>query len=168
MRKKTSRKKYELTRRGFIKTSAALGAASLVSGTNRIFAAGSDKIRIGLIGCGGQGTRDIISCVKSSPGVEIVAMGDLYEDRLRQSLDKLRKDIPAAVNVAPNKRFVGFDAYKKVLQTDVHMVLLTAPPHWRAEHFQAAVEAGLDSFNCREQMGQPFEGVVFALQRHQH
>jgi len=145
MRNKRSRKNRELTRRDFIKTSAVAGAV-LASGTNRIFAAGSDKIRVGLIGCGGQGTRDIVSCVKSSPGVEIVAMGDLFEDRLQQSLDKLRKDVPAAVKVARNKRFVGFDAYKRVLQTDVHMVLLTAPPHWRAEHFQAAVEAGKHVF----------------------
>jgi len=103
-------------------------------------------LQIGLIGCGGQGTRDIVSCVKSSPGVEIVAMGDLFKDRLQESLDKLTKDVPGAVKVAPDKRFVGFDAYKKVLQTDVHMVLLTAPPHWRAEHLQAVVEAGLWSF----------------------
>ena len=118
----------------------------MLSGTGRIFAAGSDKIRVGLIGCGGQGTRDIISCVKSSPGVELVAMGDLFKDRLRQSLDKLTKDVPAAVKVRSGKRFVGFDAYKRVLQTDVHLVLLTAPPHWRAEHFQAAVEAGKHVF----------------------
>ncbi len=76
MSKKISRKGHELTRRDFIRTSAALGAASLVSGTSRMYAAGSDKVRIGLIGCGGQGTRDIISCVKSSRGIEIAAMGD--------------------------------------------------------------------------------------------
>jgi len=147
MKKKTNKKSQDLTRRDFIKTSAVVGAAaSLVSGTSRIYAAGSDRLRIGLIGCGGQGTRDIVSCVKSSPGVEIVAMGDLFKDRLAESLDKLTKDVPGAVKVASGRRFVGFDAYKKVLQTDVHMVFLTAPPHWRAEHFQAAVEAGKHVF----------------------
>ena len=69
MKEKTNKKRHELTRRDFIKTSAVMGAAaSLVSGTSRIYAAGSDRLRIGLIGCGGQGTRDIVSCVKSSPG----------------------------------------------------------------------------------------------------
>jgi len=135
-----------LSRRDFIKASATVGAATLASGTNKLFAAGSDRLRIGLIGCGGQGTRDIISLVKSSPGVELVAMGDLFEDRLQQSLDRLSKDVPSAVKVAPEKRFVGFDAHKRVLQTDVHMVFLTAPPHWRAEHFQAAVESGKHVF----------------------
>ena len=146
MKSKAIQKTSGLSRRDFIKTSAAVGAVALVPGTSRIFAAGSDKLRIGLIGCGGQGTRDIISCVKSSRGVEIVAMGDLFKDRLQQSLDKLRKDVPSAVKVASDKRFVGFDAYERVLQTNVHMVLLTAPPHWRAEHFQAAVEAGKHVF----------------------
>ncbi len=142
----TNRKSLELNRRDFIKTSAALGAASLAVGTNRIFAAGSDRVRIGLIGCGGQGTRDMISCVKSSQGVELAAMGDLFEDRLEESLEKLRKDVPNAVKVPSNRRFVGFNAYKRVLRTDVDVVFLTTPPHWRAEHFKAAIEAGKHVF----------------------
>jgi len=132
------------SRRDFIKASAASLTAMGV--TSRMYAAGSDTVRVGIIGCGGQGTRDLVSCVNSSPGVEIVAMGDLFEDRQKESLDKLSKDVPAALKVAPGKRFVGFDAYKKVLASDVHMVVLTTPPHWRAQHFQAAVEAGKHVF----------------------
>ncbi len=128
-----------VSRRDFIKASAVSVAA--VGMTRRMYAAGSDTIRVGLIGCGGQGTRDLVSCVRSSPGVEIVVMGDLFEDRLKESIDKLAKEVPNALKVAPDRRFVGFDAYKKVLATDVQMVLLVAPPHWRAQHFQAAVEA---------------------------
>ncbi len=139
-------KRRRLTRRDFIKTSAAAGAAALASSTSNMFATGSDAIRIGIIGCGGQGTRDLVSCVKSSPGVQITAMGDLFEDRLKQALEKLVADVPAAVRVTPDKRFVGFDAFKRVVQSDVHLVFLTAPPHWRAEHFQAAVEAGKHVF----------------------
>lgn len=141
MKKQNRHKLNDITRRDFIKASASIGAATLASGTNRIFAAGSDTIRIGLIGCGGQGTRDVISCINSSKSVEITAMGDLFEDHLQESFDKLKKDVPAELKVTPDKRFVGFDAYKKVLESDVHLVFLTAPPHWRAEHFRAAVEA---------------------------
>jgi len=136
--------KSAFSRRDFIKTSAASLAAMGV--TNRMYAAGSDTIRVALIGCGGQGTRDLISCVKSSPGVQIAAMGDLFEDRLQESMDKLSKEVPGALKVTPDKRFVGFDAYKKVLACDLHLVLLVTPPHWRAEHFQAAVEAGKNVF----------------------
>ncbi len=132
------------SRRDFMKASAASVAALGVS--SRMYAAGSDTIRVGLIGCGGQGTRDLISCVKSTPGVEIVAMGDLFQDRLQESIDKLSKEVPAALKVAPDRRFVGFDAYQRVLQTDVQMVLLVTPPHWRAQHLQAAVEAGKHVF----------------------
>ncbi|MEN6425399.1 MAG: Gfo/Idh/MocA family oxidoreductase [Phycisphaerales bacterium] len=133
-----------VSRRGFLRASAVSVAAMSV--TNRMYAAGSDTIRVGLIGCGGQGTRDLVSCVKSSPGVEIVAMGDLFEDRLKESIDKLGKEVPNALKVASEKRFVGFDAYKQVLATDVQMVLLVTPPHWRAQHLQAAVEAGKHVF----------------------
>jgi len=146
MKGHTNIKRHKLTRRDFIRTSAVAGAAVLASGTSNIFAAGSDTIRIGIIGCGGQGTRDLVSCVKSSPGVEITAMGDLFEDRLKESLDKLRKDVPTALKVKPDRCFVGFDAHKKVLQCDVHMVVLTTPPHWRAQHFSAAVQAGKHVF----------------------
>jgi predicted dehydrogenase len=140
----TGQKSSSVSRRDFIKTSAASLAALGVTGAAH--AAGSDTVRVGLIGCGGQGTRDIISCVNSSPGVEIVAMGDLFEDRLKESLAKLKKDVPAAVKVKPDKCFVGFDAFERVLECDLHMVLLTAPPAWRGQHFRAAVEAGKHVF----------------------
>jgi len=133
-----------VTRRDFIRTSAA--SLAVLGAGGRMYAAGSDTVRVGIIGCGGQGTRDLGSCVRSSKGVEIVAMADLFEDRLCQSLDKLKKDVPGAVKVTPSTCFVGFDAYKRLLQRDVDLVFLTTPPHWRAQHFQAAVEAGKHVF----------------------
>ena len=134
----------EVSRRGFLKASAASLAAAGVAAP--VYAAGSDTIRVGIIGCGGQGTRDLVSCAKSAPGVQIVAMGDLFEDRLQESLQKIKTDIPDAVKVTPDKCFVGWDAYKKVVQTDIHMVLLTTPPHFRAMYLQAAIDAGKNVF----------------------
>ncbi|OHB63260.1 MAG: hypothetical protein A2Y76_07485 [Planctomycetes bacterium RBG_13_60_9] len=136
--------KNEVSRRDFIKASTASVAALGVAG--RMYAAGSDTVRVGIIGCGGQGTRDLVSCVKSSPGVQIVAMGDLFEDRMKESIATLTKEVPAAVKVTPDKRFIGFDAHQKVVKTDVHVVFLTAPPHWRAQHLQAAIDAGKHVF----------------------
>ena len=132
--------KTGFSRRDFIKASAASVAALGVAG--RAYAEGTDTVRVGIIGCGGQGTRDLVSCVKSSPGVQIVAMGDLFEDRLQESLQKLKTDVPDAVKVTPDKCFVGWDAHKKAVQTDIHMVLLTTPPCFRALCLQAAIEAG--------------------------
>ncbi|MHC4190143.1 MAG: Gfo/Idh/MocA family oxidoreductase [Planctomycetota bacterium] len=157
MKTKTMQEKSELSRRDFIKTSAALGAVTLASGTNRIFAAGSDKVRIGLIGCGGRGTHDATKCLRSSENVELVAMGDLFNDRLQRCLRTLKRppsenspertSVRDKVTVTEDKCFVGWDAYKKVLACDdVDMVILTEPPHFRPGHLKAAIRAGKHVF----------------------
>jgi predicted dehydrogenase len=146
MRKRTSRKNHELTRRDFIKKSAVAGAA-LASGTNRIFAAGSDKIRIGVIGCGGRGTYDTGNCLNCAEGVELVAMGDLFKDRVDRCRRTLKRNLSDKVKVTEDTCFVGWDAYKKVLGCDdVDMVILTQPPHFRPGHLKAAIEAGKHVF----------------------
>lgn len=144
---KSSVKPSDLSRRDFIKTSAAVSLGVLASGAGRIFAAGSDKIRVGLIGCGGRGTRSIIECSQSSEGVQLVAMADLFRDRLETCRDKLEEELPAeCLKVTDDTCFWGFDAYKKVIACDVDLVLLITPPHFRPEHLKAAIEAGKHVF----------------------
>jgi predicted dehydrogenase len=144
--KKISTKTSGVSRRDFIRTSAALSLAAIASPGSRIFAAGSDKIRVGFIGCGDRGTGDAINCLKSADGVEIVAMADVFQDRLDKSLARLRKDVGDKVNVTGDTCFIGFDAYKKVIASDVDLVLLTAPPGFRPEHLKAAIEGGKHVF----------------------
>ncbi|MFO7732249.1 MAG: gfo/Idh/MocA family oxidoreductase, partial [Candidatus Aminicenantes bacterium] len=99
-----------LTRRDFIKTASAVSVASLagaLSGTGALFAGGSDTIRVGLIGCGGRGTGAAIDAVNSSPGVEILALYDPFQDRLEGCLKRLRERVPAAVKVKPEACFTG-------------------------------------------------------------
>jgi predicted dehydrogenase len=148
MQKEVNKKPRKVSRRDFIKTSAAVGMTAVLAGKGRLFAAGSDKIRVGLIGCGGQGTSDTISCLKSAPNVELAAMGDLFSDRLDESLDKLKKEeeVSEKVNVTKDACFVGFDAYKKVIASDVDMVLVVTPPHFHPEQLKAAIEAGKHVF----------------------
>ena len=147
MKKKRKMSTSEVCRRDFLKASAAAGVAAVLAGNERLFAAGSDKIRVGLIGCGGQGTRDTISCLQSSAGAELVAMGDLFRDRLDESLGKLREEeISGKVKVTPDTCFAGFDAYKKVIASDVDMVVIVSPPHFHPEHLKAAIEAGKHVF----------------------
>ncbi len=146
MNKKASGEKGKVSRRDFIKASAAVGMAAVLPGRERIFAAGSDKMRVGLIGCGGQGTRDTISCLNSSANVELVAMGDLFRDRLGSSLEELKKNVGDRVKVTRDTSFVGFDAYKKVIACDVDMVLVVTPPHFHPVHLKAAIEAGKHVF----------------------
>jgi predicted dehydrogenase len=137
--------KSRLSRRDFIKTSA-VSLAAIGAGQSRVFAAGSDKIRVGLIGCGTRGTNAAKNCVRSTPGVEITAMGDVFQDRLDKSLAKLSMDIDNNVSVTQDTAFVGFDAYQKVINSDVDMVILATPPHFRPAHVMAAVKAGKHVF----------------------
>ena len=146
MKKKKSNRTDRLSRRAFIKTSAAVSLASLAAPSSRIYAAGSDKLRVGMIGCGGRGTGAAKDCVNSSPNVEIVAMGDLFQDRLDKSLARLSREVDDKVSVTKDTSFTGFDAYKKVLACDIDMVILATPPHFRPEHLAAAVEAGKHVF----------------------
>jgi len=146
MKNKAMQTTPNLSRRDFIKTSAALGAATLASGTGRMFAAGSDKVRIGLIGCGGRGTHDATKCLNSSQNVELVAMGDTFRDRLESCRQRLKEDLGEKVKVTDDACFSGFDAYKNVLAYDVDMVILTQPPHFRPGHLKAAIEAGKHVF----------------------
>ncbi len=135
-----------VSRRDFIKTSSAVGAAALLSGTERMFAAGSDKIRLGLIGCGGRGTYDTTNCLNSAENVELVAMGDLFSDRLETCRARLTKELGDKVKVTGDTCFTGWDAHKKVLACDVNLVILTEVPHFRPAHLRAAVEAGKHVF----------------------
>ena len=146
MRNKTMQTTPDLSRRDFMKTSAALGAMSLGVSTNKIFAAGSGKVRIGLIGCGGRGTHDATKCLNSSQNVELVAMGDTFGDRLESCRKRLKQNLGEKFKVTDDACFSGFDAYKNVLACDVDMVILTTTPHWRPMQLKAAVEAGKHVF----------------------
>ena len=135
------------TRRELL-TASTVAAATLVIPTFA-HAGGTDKIKIGLIGCGGRGTGAIVNNLSSNEGVTLTAMGDLFPDRLQGSFENIKgelKDHPEKVNVKPDMMFTGLDAYKKVLATDVDMVILATPPGFRPIHFEAAVNANKHVF----------------------
>ncbi len=141
-----------LTRRDFVKKTA--GAAIALSAVNPLFGqrTGSDRLRVGLIGAGGRGTDAAIDILRAAKGIQIVAIGDLFPDRVQASLEKLtnfvkQDGLPAeALKVTPERMFSGWDNYKKVLESDVDVVILAAPPHFRPQHLKAAVEAGKHIF----------------------
>ncbi len=118
----------------------------MLAETDKMFAGGSDKIRLGLIGCGGRGTYDTTNCLNCAENVELVAMGDLFADQLNSCRNRLTQKLPDKVKVTDDTCFVGWDAYKKVLASDVDLVILTEPPHFRPAHLRAAIEAGKHVF----------------------
>jgi predicted dehydrogenase len=136
-----------LTRRDFIKTSAAASLAAAIPAGLGLYAAGSDAIRVGVIGCGGRGTGAAIDAVNASSGVEILALFDPFQDRLDGCLKTLREKVPAAVKVRPEMCFTGLDGYKKLLAIkDINYIVTAAPPGFRSIHLKAAIEAGKHVF----------------------
>ncbi len=136
-----------MSRRDFIKATSAVSLAAAVSRVGPLFASGSDRIRVGLIGCGGRGTGAAIDCVSSSSNIVIASLGDLFQDCWGGSLKRLRERLPEeSLAVTPDTCYSGFDAYKKVLASDIDMVIMAPPPHFRPEHLKAAVEAGKHVF----------------------
>jgi len=140
------------SRRDFIKTSTlavSAGALGSLALSSRAYAAGDDTIRVGLIGCGGRGSGAAGQALSTKGNVKLVAMGDAFSERLEGSLKNLSKKFtsqPGRVDVDADHKFVGFDAYEKVLASDVDLVILATPPGFRPIHFEAAVAAGKHIF----------------------
>jgi predicted dehydrogenase len=135
-----------VSRREFGKAAAAAGVG-LALPASGVFAAGSDVVRVAVVGAGERGTVDAVYLLKSAPGVELVAIADLFPDKVDASLAKLRAEVPEQVKVPADRVFLGFDAYRQVLALDdVHLVMLLTPPGFRPEMVSAAVDAGKHLF----------------------
>ena len=110
-----------------------------------------ETLKAGLIGCGGRGTGAAAQFLTGNQNVELVAMADIFEDKLEHSLNALRQEpryapIAGKVKVLPDARFVGFDAFQKLIGHDLDIVLLCTPPGYRPMHFEAAIDAGKHVF----------------------
>ncbi|HEY1171819.1 MAG TPA: Gfo/Idh/MocA family oxidoreductase [Verrucomicrobiae bacterium] len=134
------------SRRDFIKTAAVTTAmASSLSFPSVMRGATGDKLKIGLIGCGGRGNGAANQALTADSNCELHAMGDVFADKLQIGLQSLKKLQPEKVNVPAERQFVGLDAYQKVIET-CDVVLLTTPPGFRPMHLKAAIEAGKHVF----------------------
>src|SRR5690349_13630490 len=156
-----------LSRRTFL---AATSALALARG-----ATSKDPLKAGLVGCGGRGTQAIVNLLTGNDNVEIVALADVFEDKLESSLNQLRTNakfasrdagitverngkpvqltaeelvasVQSRIKVDPEHHFVGFDAFQKLINSDVDIVMLATPPGYRPEHFEAAINAGKHVF----------------------
>jgi myo-inositol 2-dehydrogenase/D-chiro-inositol 1-dehydrogenase len=101
-------------------------------------------LKAGLIGCGGRGTGAAVSFLNAGPNLQISALGDVFQDRLDQCRAQLNKS--KNVEIADDKCFTGFNAYQKVIDSGVDIVLLCTPPHFRPAHIEAAVNANKHIF----------------------
>jgi predicted dehydrogenase len=135
--------KQPVSRRSFLTSSVAGATAFQIVKPGLVRGAGNEKLKAGLVGCGGRGTAAISNILNGTDNVEIVALADVFEDRLEDCLRKsrvLKPELAGRVKVDAEHRFVGFDAYKKVIES-VDIVMLATYPAYRPMHFEAAVEA---------------------------
>jgi myo-inositol 2-dehydrogenase / D-chiro-inositol 1-dehydrogenase len=137
----------DFNRRTFIGAVAAVGAGAVLASCKKSIsplkfvdvAPDGPVLKAGLIGCGNRGTGAALNYLKAGPNVKIVAMADVLKDHMDSCRAELAKK--AQLQVADDHCFIGFDAYKKVLDSDVDLVICATPPHFRPLHFDAAVEA---------------------------
>ncbi len=142
-----SRKK---NRRTFIKETgiAVLGSsvAFNIASVKPRFQRNEKTLKVGLIGCGSRGTGAASQALSADPDVILFAMADIFPDRLEQSYNAILNTHPTKVAVDADHKFLGFDAYKKVMAADVDVVLLATPPSFRPDHLVAAVNTGKHIF----------------------
>lgn len=161
--------KTEMNRRDFLQTSTLLGVTGLIGGSALLSscsnkpnvtplreagtyyipdlqdkAVSGREIKVGVIGCGGRGSGAVKNVFEAADGIKVVALADVFPDRL----GSLRKTIKEEYNqeVPEDKCFIGFDAYKKLIDSGVDYVIHTAPPVFRPDHFKYATEKGVHSF----------------------
>src|SRR5690554_6646509 len=167
------KKESNLTRRSFLKTSAVAGAVGVIGtktaglltscsdnknkgvvplraeGTYYIpelpdLASDGKELKAGVVGCGGRGSGAAINFLNAANGVTIVALGDVFQDRVDSLGDRLKSE--KNIDIPADKRFVGLDAYKQVIDSDIDILIDATPPFFRAEHFKYAVEKNKHCF----------------------
>ena len=139
-------------RRDFLKNTGKVAAASslITSAAPKVHAAENNAIRVVLIGCGGRGTGAALNCLTVENGPKLVGLADVFDKNLNSTYASLsgNKDVGSKVDVPEENKFIGFDAYKKVMDLldPGDVVILATPPAFRWVHFSYAIEKGLNVF----------------------
>lgn len=140
-----------ISRKDFVKKTSLFAGGGLLLGSLPVgasaYAAGDDTLNVAVIGCGGRGTGAANQALNADPGVKIVALADLFRDRIDQCYDALsqRHLETGRLDVPEEHKFTGFDSYKEAIAL-ADVVILTAPPGFRPAHFEEAVKSGKHMF----------------------
>ncbi|MBM4093166.1 MAG: Gfo/Idh/MocA family oxidoreductase [Planctomycetes bacterium] len=138
------------SRRTFLKqsTAAAIGGtlAATMGAARMAHAGGSDILRVGLVGCGGRGNGAAVNAMNAEENVRLTALADLFPDKVEAAMNQLSTMLGDKFQVTKDRCFVGFDAYKQLINADVDVVLLCTSPHYRPVQLRAAIEAGKHVF----------------------
>lgn len=154
--------KKNLSRRSFLGNAGAIGAVGILATGSLLKSCSTEKkpifatrhfndkapagktIRAGVVGCGGRGSGAAINFLDAGDNLEIVAIGDVFQDRLDGFRKKLKNN--KQIEIADEKCFLGWDAIDKVLDQDIDYIILATPPHFRPDHFRKAIAAKCNVF----------------------
>lgn len=154
------------SRRDFLKLSTAAAMGTAMAGTLPIgrsaHAAGTAGFKIGLIGCGGRGSGAAANAMNAGEDIKLVAMADVFDDHLQGARERLKKMKPKQVEVADDHCFVGFDAYQKLIASDVDVVLIAAASHFHPVMLKAAIDANKHVF-CEKPHSLDAPGLKVAM-----
>ncbi len=154
----------DTSRRDFIRKAAPLAATTFtIIKPELVRGAGKERLKAGLVGCGSRGSQAVVDMMTGTENVDLVAVADLFEDKLETSLRNYStkpgyEQWKDRIKVAPDMRHTGFDAYKKLIASDIDIVMLATPPGYRPEHFEAAINANKHVF-CEKPFGTDAMGV---------
>src|SRR5436309_1841377 len=145
--------KPSTSRRSFLKTTGQVAGASALAGVAvpSVHAAEDNTIRVALVGCGGRGTGAASNALKTQAQhgpIKLVAMADVFKDKLDDSYDELMKELSDQIDVPDDRKFIGFDAYQKAMDClkEGDVVIFATPPAFRWVHFGYAIQKGLHTF----------------------
>ena len=154
-------------RRNFLKgttAAAALGTMGLASmAPAPVHAAGSDTLKVALIGCGGRGSGAAGNAMKADSNAKLTVLCDIFPDRIEGARRTLKNSLGEQFAVEEDHQFTGFDGYKQVMESDVDVVLLATPPHFRPMQLEAAIAAGKHVF-CEKPVAVDAPGVRSVLE----
>ena len=155
-------------RREFLKATSLAAAATPFLGTSPlsagVFTSQDEKVKIGIVGCGGRGTGACEQAMSTYGNVELVAMGDVDKVKIDNTLNRVKKAVAkketSTFSVDEEHKFVGFDAFQKVIDSDIDLVILATPPGFRPQMFEAAIKAGKHVF-----MEKPVATDIYGVNR---
>jgi len=150
----------ESTRRTFIQqSSAAMATAGLVSAAANVsYAAGSDEIKVALIGCGGRGTGASDQIMNTKGNTKLIAVADAYEHKAKSAVGRLAKKHKQKVDVPEDRMFIGLDGYKGAIDAGPDLVVIATPPGFKPQQFEYAIKQGKNVF-CEKPVASDAVGV---------
>ncbi|MFK7911332.1 MAG: Gfo/Idh/MocA family protein [Akkermansiaceae bacterium] len=153
-------------RRQFVKSATALGIAGAVTFPHVSRAQYAEKnqvLKVGLVGCGGRGTGAATQAMAADPNVKLWAIGDAFQSQVDKAMSNLAPKFSGKMEVEKSRQFAGLDAFQKVIDSGVDVVLLASPPGFRPQHLAASVKAGKHTF-AEKPMAVDMAGVKSVLE----